>query len=60
MTEDEEIKETIEAVSAKKRKRKKTSFEAVDGFSVFRSSTSMSSEKVQADDDESIRLKKEK
>ncbi|XP_050910632.1 DEAD-box ATP-dependent RNA helicase 57 [Lathyrus oleraceus] len=60
VTEDEEIKETIEAVSAKKRKRKKTSSEAVDGFSVFRSSTSKSSEKVQADDDESIRLKKEK
>ncbi|KAL5059958.1 hypothetical protein RYX36_031562 [Vicia faba] len=59
--EDEEINETIEAVSSKKRKRKKTSSEAVDGFSVFRSSTSKSKEKVQAgDDDESIQLKKEK
>ncbi|CAK8537385.1 unnamed protein product [Lathyrus sativus] len=54
------IKETIEAVSSKKRKRKKTSSEAVGGFSVFRSSTSKTNEKVQAGDDESIRLKKEK
>ncbi|CAK8575951.1 unnamed protein product [Lathyrus sativus] len=60
VTEDEEIKETIEAVSSKKRKRKKTSSEAVGGFSVFRSSTSKTNEKVQAGDDESIRLKKEK
>ncbi|RHN48437.1 putative RNA helicase [Medicago truncatula] len=59
VTEDEESKETIEAVSGKKRKRKKTS-SAVDGFSVFRSSTSKSNEEGQADDnDESIRLKKE-
>ncbi|PNX98343.1 DEAD-box ATP-dependent RNA helicase 57-like protein, partial [Trifolium pratense] len=59
--EDEENKETIEAVSAKKRKRKKTSSEAVDGFSVFRSSTSKSNKEVKVDDneDESIRLKKE-
>ncbi|KAK2364087.1 DEAD-box ATP-dependent RNA helicase 57 [Trifolium repens] len=61
VTEDEENKETIEAVSAKKRKRKKTSSEAVDGFSVFRSSTSKSNKevKVNDDNDESTRLKKE-
>ena len=91
VTEDEESKETIEAVTGKKRKRKKTSSgtfyysmsssfvvlpilfisllfhfydcikEAVDGFSVFRSSTSKSNEEGQADDDDdgSIRLKKE-
>ncbi|XP_027352116.1 DEAD-box ATP-dependent RNA helicase 57 isoform X2 [Abrus precatorius] len=62
--ESEKIRETVEEITAstKKRKRKGTSSETVEGFSVFRNSTSVTQsndDEVRADE-ESVKLNKKK